>query len=92
MLFHRRQREELGVGRGGQRTTVRGTPAAAWVALLINGAVLRISHQRVREMRPQRLEVLFGSASHCPYASGPLGHTLVALHRHLRHSLIGREA
>jgi hypothetical protein len=43
VLFHRRQREELGVGHSGQRTMVRGTLAAAWAALPINGAGLRIA-------------------------------------------------
>lgn len=86
------QHEEPCVGEGASRTRVRGTVTTARTGLAIDRAVLQIGRQRVLERGEQCREFWLGSPRHRLYTPGSLRHLFVRWPRHLRHSMIRREA
>jgi hypothetical protein len=92
MLLHGGQHDEPFIRHRRYGTGVIRTLAAARAGLPSHGAVPPIGHQHVLERGQQRRACLLGSSRHRPSTPSPLGDLLVAWHRHLRHSVIGREA
>jgi hypothetical protein len=92
MLFHIRQNTEEFVGYCGSETRVIRLVAADRASLPIKAMVVPGGHKGVLNRRPQRLEFLLSEAGHRAYTPGTWGDLLITWHRHLRHSVIGREA
>jgi hypothetical protein len=92
ILFHLRQHQEECVGYCGSGTRVIRPVAADRARLPITGMVWHVGHNGLRKRRQQRLEFLRREAGHRASTPGTWGNRLVAWPRHLRHSVIGREA